>query len=432
MKKITHEDKALIIDPFAAAVEYFNAGNRREAFSLFKEVLAIKPDDAQTLHYLGRIALQVGDGAGAAELFAAADYSLSIVLKKQGKRDEALAAYRRALAADPRCAARDDNRSIRLLGNGNLDEGWYEFEWRSTVTTYGPFADKIWNGEELSGKTILIWGEQGIGDQLMLAECLPDVINRAGHCLIEVDRRLVPLFARSFPKASIHGENKFTADAPVQWRDVEWTAPGSGPGVDYFAFLGSLPRFFRPTLNSFPNAAAFLAADRERTAFWRNRLGGTAGKRKVGVSWRSLHMTDEKAEKFPPLGCWRAVFAMPETTFVGLQVNMSDKERDEINERFGVDLKTWSDLDLLDDIDGTASLVSALDGVVSADTYLPMLAGGLGVPVWRVTRGRKENDWSHLGAEKYPWFTSMTVGFGVSENELNDVFKAIAGDITGR
>lgn len=418
----------MTIDPFAAAVECFNAGNRREAFRLFKEVLAIKPDDAETLRYLGLIALQVGDDKSAAELSAVADYNLSLVLKAQGRRDEALAAYRRALAGDPRCAARDTKHSIRLLGAGNLDEGWYEFEWRSTIMTYGPFADKTWNGEDIKGKTILIWGEQGIGDQLMLANCLPDIIERAGHCLIEIDRRLVPLFARSFPKASVHGETKFTADAPIQWREADW--PASYQKADYFSFLGSLPRFLRPTVDSFPNADAFLAADPKRTAFWRRRLAEPGSKKKVGVSWRSLYMTDERAKSFPPLECWRALFATPETTFIGLQVNMSNEERDEIEKRFGVALTTWSDIDLLDDMDDTAALLSALDGLVSADTYLPMLAGGLGVPVWRVTRGKKEDDWSYLGAETYPWFPSMTVGFGTSEDELDGVFRAIAAHLT--
>ena len=74
-------------------------------------------------------------------------------------------------------------------------------------------------------------------------------------------------------------------------------------------------------------------------------------------------------------------------------------------------------------------MLKALDANVTADAYLPMMAGGLGLPMWRVTRSRKEEDWSFLGAERYPWFPSMTVHFGMTEAELTAAFSEIVAAV---
>ena len=480
-------------EKLAAAKRLRRAGRLREALALGREILDADPKQAETLHFLGSLSMEVNNFETAANLIgkaiavdsgragyyrdlgtalikldrlgdaacsfrhalriepdmalagldevkarcrealaadpgrAEAHFAASEALKAEGRLQEALVSYRRALRLDPAYAKADTFESIALLSAGNLAKGWLEFEWRSTIGSLGPFTETVWNGEDLRGKTVLVWGEQGIGDQIMFANCIPDIIARAGRVIIEIDCRLVPLFARSFPAAAIHGEAKFTAGGPSRWQDFDWLE--AHPPVDFFVPEGSLPRFFRPTLESFPSGAGYLAADRQRVAFWRRRLAGLGTGRKVGVSWRSLHMTERRAGRYPPLRSWAPLFSLPETEFIAVQANPSEEERGEIKERHGVELRTWDDIDLIDDLDDTAALLKALDAVVSADTYLPMMAGGLGLPVWRVTRSRKEEDWSFLGAERYPWFPSMTVRFGVTEVELTGVFSEIAAAV---
>jgi len=121
----------------------------------------------------------------------------------------------------------------------------------------------------------------------------PDLIAVAGRVIVETDRRLVPLFARSFPDAVIHGTNLFKGDQPVVVENFDWLK--EYPDPDYFVFLGSLPRFFRSTLESFPETGARLRADPGLMDRWRERLYAGGPGLKIGISWRSLYMSDETA-----------------------------------------------------------------------------------------------------------------------------------------
>ncbi len=389
-------------------------------------------------------ALAVSPGLGVTELEAvtrwcrdvleenpdlpSAHFVLGQALKAFGRFDEALLCHRRALRFDASYARKGDSaEAVRLLSQGEIAKGWLAFEWRSTIGGLGPFTEMVWDGSDLEGKTVVVWGEQGIGDQIMFANCIPDLTSLAGRVVIETDSRLTPLFARSFPSATVAGETRFTGAGPSNWQGEDWRA--RYPDLDVFVLEGSLPRFLRPSLACFPSDESYLVADPDRVAFWRDQLEDQAGKKTVGVSWRSLHMTEQRSAKYPPLDTWAPLFALDGIRFVSIQANMGETERRDIEGRFGIDLLVPHGLDLNDDLDDTAALLCALDAVVSADTYIPMMAGGLGVPVWRITRGVKEDDWSFLGAERYPWFPSMTVLFGESEKELRAVFQAVAEDL---
>jgi len=365
----------------------------------------------------------------------AANFALGQALKARGEGAAGLVHHRRALKFNPGYALTDPHHGPKLLSDGKLAEGWAEFEWRSTIGSLGPFTEMVWNGEDLTGKTILIWGEQGIGDQILFASCIGDVTALAGKVIIEVDERLVSLFARSFPGAVVHGEVRFQGGKPASWTGIEWLEE-HGP-LDFFTPQGSLPRFFRPALDSFPDLAPdhaqVLKADPERVQFWRDRLAELGPKRKVGVAWRSVLMTEKREAFYPPFGAWAPLFKMPDSQFVSVQANLDAAERDKIADRFGVKLHAFDDIDLADDLDDTAALLTALDAVVSADTYLPMLSGAVATPTWRVTRSPKKMDWSFIGAEtdRYPWFPAMTVYFGETEDEMTAIFEKIAGDIAG-
>ena len=413
------------------------AGRPTVAANHFHRAMRLHGTDPEALNNLGVAMRQCGDPDGATEAFrralairpnyAEAHFNLGSAFRDLGEVDRALASYRRALVFRPDFADARRDAGLLLLSQGRLAEGWAEFEFRPTIRSLGPFADRVWRGDSLSGRTVLVWGEQGIGDQMMFATCLPDIIRVAGHVLVECDRRLVPLFSRSFPAATVHGEATFAGAAPLRWASFDWLK--GGLPVDRFVMLGSLPRFFRPRMEAFGGDGAVLRADTARVAEIRKRLCALASGPFVGVAWRSLDMTDDRPTKYPPLKTWAPLFARPHTTFVSLQVAPSEDERQTFRSRFGVELVTLDDLDLANDIDGTAALIATLDAVVSADTYIPMLAGGLGVPAWRVTRGTAAEDWSRLGRERYPWFAALQVRFAMREKDLLDTFAAIAGEL---
>ena len=437
----------------AKADKHLQAGRHGEALKAYRKILDGDPENAAAYRGLASLSLTLGkpdtaaglilhalsidpDNSAAQKIFsrllgeletpqavASLYFEHSQDLKAKGRLDAALVLYRKALGFDSTIARTDDHASARLLAAGNLQDGWMAYEWRDSIAAPGRFADRLWNGEDLAGKTILVWGEQGIGDQMMFATCLPDVIAAARQVIVEVDRRLVSLFARSFPHAVVHGTSIFKGDGSIVSNDFDWL--DDHPEPDYFVFLGSLPRFFRATLESFPNAATLLQADPGQTAPWRQRLDALGPGLKIGICWRSLHMTDETVGYFPSLASWRAVFALPRVHFINLQAGSTGPEIAEID----VDLLTFEGLDLVDDLDGTASLIAALDVVITAGTNIQWLAAALNIPTWTVSKDRKDQNWGLLGQDHYPWFPDLKAYFAESDDELSKIFETVAGEV---
>src|SRR2546423_1312811 len=130
--------------------------------------------------------------------------------------------------------------ALRLLGGGVCARGWDGYEWRLNrphAAIERPFPFPRWRGEPLGGRTLLVYTEQGVGDEIMFASCFAELIAAAGHCVLEASTRLVPLFERSFPKASVLTRN--LAAMPDRRRL---------PAIDYCIAAGSVPRFLRRRL----------------------------------------------------------------------------------------------------------------------------------------------------------------------------------------
>ena len=412
-------------------------GELEEAIGVHRQVIKHAPDYAEAHNSLGAALKDKGDLPGAEDSLrksleinpnnAEAYFNLSRILRAKGQFEEALSSARRALRFKPDYADAQEVCATALLSTGNLKDGWKEYEFRGSAKSYGRFVDKAWMGEDPAGKTFLVWAEQGIGDQIMFANCLPDLINQSGQCIIEMDKRLVPLFARSFPKAKVHGNVKFIGVSDINSSDFEWLT--DYPPIDYFCFFGSLPCYLRPTIDSFPSQKSYLKADPERVDFWRNRLEALGPGNKVGISWRSFVMHKGKERFFAPLENWEPIFSLSNTHLICLQAGVTEEELEDIHDRFGDVIHVWEDLDLADELDETAALVSALDAVVSCDTYLPMMSGALGVPTWRYTRSMKYEDWSHLGQDKYPWFSNYTLKYAMSDEGIEVLFRQFANEL---
>ncbi len=335
--------------------------------------LALEPDPfwPVALSNLGWILLEKGDYARGLELLDA------------------------ALARDP-----DDHetrlvRSYMNLKRGEFEQGWRDYEARhhSRFAMNPPYHFAPWDGTPIGGKTLLIYGEQGFGDQIMFASCFQEAIARAGRCVIECDSRLVALFRRSFPSALV------AASAPARER-AAWTAQAQA--VDCQIPMGSLPGFFRKRWEDFPRHAGYLRAAPERVAYWRARLDALGPGPKIGLSWRGgipatrRHLRSLALEEFLPL------LRLP-AKFVSLQYGNCAEELDRLSREHGRILPHWQDA--LDDYDETAALVCALDLVVSVCTAVIHLAGALGKPVWILVPAVAE--WRYLDrGQGLPWYPS--------------------------
>lgn len=344
--------------------------------------------------------------------------NLGAVLQERGDFAGALTAYQRAEALRPEDPLPVWNQAFALLSAGRLAEGWLQHEARWGVFGGVSMPCPAWSGETLLGGTLLVLAEQGLGDEIMFASCLPDTLRRASQVIVDCAPRLAPIFARSFPQARV----------VVGADRSNWGWLVGLPKPDRAICIGSLPRWFRPDLESFPKALAYLYADSERTAYWRERLTRHRGEGlKIGMCWRSGLRTDERHKYYTALEDWMPLFAVPGVHFINLQYGDCAVELAEARERFGVDIVDFTEIDLRDHQDEVAALMSALDLVISAATAVAELAGALGRPVWRFST---TISWTSLGTDHYPWHPSMRLfDKALPDEPWAPVFERMAAEL---
>ena len=339
-------------------------------------------------------------------------------LEEMGRFNEALVSYERAVTIDPENLMASWNQAVLFLRQGILDQGWKMFEIRMSKT--GPVSDRFpfpsWNGESLKNSTILIFAEQGLGDEILFASCFQDVINQARHCVIECAPRLATLFTRSFPTATIQGANRF---------DINWLL--NAPQVDTQIATGSIPRLLRPSLESFPNNPSYLVADPSRIEYWHSRLAVMGTGLKVGICWRSSVSSGERRKQYTSLIQWEEILKTSGVHFINLQYDECSQELQEAEENFGIKITVCRELDLKNDIDESAALISSLDLVISAGTATSELAAALGVITWRYdTYVRNE---FCLGTDRMPWHPTMRVFSQPSPGDWNTPLALIAEEL---
>ncbi|HKA42729.1 MAG TPA: tetratricopeptide repeat protein [Burkholderiales bacterium] len=399
----------------------------REAAASFERAIALKADHPEALLKLGIVRYQQG-------LLEEADAAYGRVLELQpghigarvnralthyqrGDFDAAVRDYESVLKERPDHPEAHFNLAVALLARGELVRGWSEYEWRFEQETLEErkrsFPFPSWNGEDLERKTVLVWKEQSVGAQLLFAGMFPDLIARAGYCIIECTPKLVPLFARSF------------ADCDVVPR-TEPPHPYTQHGVDFQIPSGGLGRRLRSGLDAFPRHQGYLLADPQRVAWWRGRLQELGAGPKIGFSWRSISTRGERALACTALDQWRSILRTPGVQFVCLQYDECSAELQAARTEFGVPLHRFSDLDLFNDLDEAAALTRALDLVISAPTAASVLSAALGVPTWQLHHGA---DWQMHGLPRHPWLPALRRFQRGVHQPWEEVMTEIAGEL---
>jgi hypothetical protein len=308
--------------------------------------------------------------------------------------DRALAAHRRAVELAPALAQARWNRSFTLLATGDLGAGWDEYEWRFQTAAARPepreFAWPRWQGESVAGRTILVWREQGIGDELLFLTCLGDLVRGGARVTLLASPRLVSLLERAFPDVEV------LPDRPG--------AVGPSRRFDLQSPLASLPRWLRRHRSAFPPAGAFLVPDAGQQATWAARLETLGSRARIGFCWRSGLLTPERKRHYAPSSVWLEVLRTPGVAWVNLQYDDCDAELEAFEAETGIRVARWAGEDLRDDLESVTALVSLLDGVVTAPTAVGAIAGATGVPTWQVDSG---SDWTAFGEETSPWFPTL-------------------------
>ncbi|MBV9550099.1 MAG: tetratricopeptide repeat protein [Alphaproteobacteria bacterium] len=400
-------------------------GKPDDAIEVLKYALERMPHETILWNALGTVLAEEGrsdeslvfyeESVRLAPDFARAYHNLGYAYQHLGRLEEALENYDQALglAVDPtEIREGRHSRSICLIGAGKLEEGFQEYEIRNDqrfrAYLHHIIEAPLWQGEPLAGKKLLMVGEQGLGDEFMFANILPDVqqaLGEKGKLQIAVDPRLVPLFQRSFPKAEVATYDDKTLidnDGNKALRLVPFVAGANKP--DFWAPMGTALQYYRKSLADFPHEP-FLTPDPARVVGFAAKLAALPG-RKVGLCWRSMMLGAKRAKYFSPIEGWAPVLATPGVSFVNLQYGDCAEELARAAEQHGVTVHSVEGLDLKEDIDGAAALCAALDLVISAPTAAAAIAGSVGTETWFVTAGRT---WPQLGTAEYPWYARTRV-----------------------
>jgi len=353
--------------------------------------------------------------------FAAACNALGFASDLQGDLPRAMDCYEQALAIDPDDVQAHLSRAANWLLQEDYARGWDEYEWRLRSPAHAPlyerFRQPLWDGSPLAGRRILVYAEQGLGDELLFASCLPEVVAQAAHCVIDCEPRLASLLRRSFPQATVHGGRQTDA--------ADWLE-GAGP-VDIRIPAGSLPRYLRRHSASFPRHQGYLRAAPERVSAWRERLLQLGPGPKIGLSWRGGVPQTGRGSRSLALEDLLPVLRTPSVKFVNLQYGRGGGELAEFRQRHGIEILHWQEA--IDDYEETAALVCALDLTLSVCTAIVDLGGALGRPVWVMQPVRSDFRYG-LEGEALRWYPSVRLFRQARYGEWGPVIGSVAAALS--
>ncbi|WP_321813772.1 MULTISPECIES: hypothetical protein [unclassified Paraburkholderia] len=392
----------------ATALMQINS-NADEANSLLDEQLAQDPDDVNTLTNLGRVRADETDVARPLEasrraIALAPHNPLALNNYSMANREaqnwaEAERAARTACQYAPNDASIRVNLAMTQLVRGNFADGWadHELRWQgsSELKAGRPvFPKPEWRGEPLAGRTLLVWGEQGMGDLLQFSRYIPMLAER-------VRREGGKLLWNSFPQMgallarSMAGHyDQYTAGGPVE----------ALPPFDYEISLVSLPLFFATREDTIPGPTRYLSSEPAATARWRERLAGET-RLKVGLTWTGS--LTHKRNPFRRVGLDRLARhfgGLDNVAFYSLQPGAEADVAAAREAGFEVIdfTREWKNFD------DTAAFVDALDLVISVCTSSAHLAGALGQRTWVLLDVNPHWVWL-LDRRDSPWYPNTTL-----------------------
>lgn len=382
-------------------------GKQIDAKKVLIDALGKNANDPRLLNNLGNICKDLGLLVDAEKhLRRATEFApdngsfkrnLGAVYSAQGRHKDAIEVLNLALKNAPDDADIYCLRAFALLALGRFDEGWEDYAWRWNSIEQEvprPFLQSRWDGTTLTGKSILIWGEQGIGDEIMYASILADVLKSARQVTLECEPRLVPVFARSFPSIQVIAR-KNKPDKVLLSADFDFQAP-----------IADLARFMRKKRSNFGPAKPFLKFQVEHRNEIRKRYQDLApGRRMIGLSWKSKASRTGAGRSFS-LDDLAPLSRISNAFFVCLQYGEVDKELELLKRNHNISVHKDPLINQMKDMDEFTAQVAAMDLVVSVANTTVHVAGGLGVPTRALIPGVADWRWAMAGDNSH-WYPSV-------------------------
>lgn len=296
------------------------------------------------------------------------------------------------------------NAAFAYFRLGRLEEGWEaleaglspEIDSNRGRKPNRNFKAPRWEGENLRGRTLMVWREQGLGDELMFGTMLKDLLHVGGRIIVECEPRLVELFSTSFPEFTVRSElyrAVFPFDCPEE--DFDLQIP-----------IASLGRIFRKKIDDFPATLGYLNAPAEELIDISKRLEPYRAKFKaiVGLCWRSGVVSPTRGSNYTLIEDWSRLFKNKDIAIVNLQYGKCEDELREVEEKFGISIIRWPDISLQNDLSKVASIIKNLDYVFSVGSAVAQISGALGVQTGMVAA---KPVWTSFGTDEYPFHRSI-------------------------
>jgi tetratricopeptide (TPR) repeat protein len=377
----------------ARALVLLNLRRFEEALADNHQSQLLNPRDADTHINQGTVLQKLGRYQDSLEWYDGAialrpDFVLALIGKAHSlielrRIDEAFACYARSMALDGENPITRWNLALLQMLVGDFEAGWVgrEFRWKLGLMTEPKLPQPLWLGSSsIEGKTILLHADEGIGDAFHFARYIPMVANLGARVIVAVDKPACSLMSRLSGVAEC----------------IPKTIPAL-PAFDVHCHISSLPLAFQTTLETIPSAVPYLPmpAD-DRVKEWERRLG-SHDKFRIGLVWsgNAGHINDHNRSM--PLRELTRILDL-DATFVSLQKDPRDRDKEALSGSDIVDMT-----ESLSDFGETSAVISCLDLVISVDTSVAHLAGGLGCPVWILLPYTPDYRWL-LDREDSPWY----------------------------
>lgn len=397
-EKLLAEDPADAQALVAAACVLKAANKTPIAYSLARHATAVRPERPEPWSTFGLCAQELWrlDEALAAYHRALKQAvtddqralylnNISSIHTDQGDYRQAEVFARRALAIDPAHGKARHNLGLALLAQRKWVEGWSQYT--ASIGTNNrpcvkyrepPNEEPVWDGSP--GKTVVVYGEQGLGDEVCAASILPDVIRDSKRVIVDCDKRLQGLFRRSFPEASVYGTRAARAG------DAKWVEKAEDIDASIAGF--EVAKFYRKADSDFPRGA-YLKACPDRSAMWK-ALFASKGKPAIGLAWTGGQWKTGARFRAATIEQLKPLLSSIDAHWVSLQY------QDASDDIKGTSIVQYPWATLTKDYDDTAALVAALDLVISVPTSVVHLAAALGTrtiamqalkPCWKFAGG---------------------------------------------
>ncbi len=411
----------------------YEQGRLDEAGDCYRRALKVRPDTFNSQMNLGIVLSDQGKLDLAMEWFLSAQklqpnsieilQNLAMNLGRQGRSPEAIEYYEQVLRQQPDHVETHVNLAYALLCAGDYQRGWREYEWRWKSDKHPGYRINrpLWNGEDIHGRTILLHTEQGFGDNLQLIRFAALVKERAGFVLALCQTPLLKLIARC--------------------NGVDMAVDGSSyqPNCDVHAPLLSLPAIFGTTLDTVPAQVPYFVTDKMLVDHWGSELaratavdsndgalaadasglGGRAKPFRIGIAWQGNPAHSNDRWRSFRLANFAAMAELPGVRLVSLQAEHGLDQLKAADRRFPViELPGRRCQDFME----TAAIMTHLDLVITPDTALAHLAGGLGLRAW--TGLSTVDEWRWLARrEDTPWYPTMRLFRQTTISDWDGVFR---------